>query len=198
MTTPQRQLVLFDFDGTLTKGDTLLHFLFFSNEPIKLIFNSLRTFFAWVLLFFKGRWAFENAKKALLKQFFYGQPASKLFETGAAFCQHKLNKLLRPEMIDLLERYKAEGATIVVVSASCDIWLRAFCEMVRVDLICTELAFEDGIFVGNWATPNCNGAEKVRRIKTRFQLDTYEKIIAYGNSSGDDAMLALADEAIRL
>ena len=49
--------------------------------------------------------------------------------------------------------------------------------------------------MGAFATPNCNREEKARRIRAAFDLQQFASIIAYGNSSGDAAMFALAQEA---
>ncbi|HEU5146872.1 MAG TPA: haloacid dehalogenase-like hydrolase, partial [Chryseosolibacter sp.] len=42
---------------------------------------------------------------------------------------------------------------------------------------------------------NCYGDEKVCRIKEEFDLPSFERIIAYGDSSGDREMLQLANES---
>jgi phosphatidylglycerophosphatase C len=44
------------------------------------------------------------------------------------------------------------------------------------------------------ASRNCYGEEKVRRIKTSYNLDEFDHIYAYGDSEGDKAMLDLAHE----
>jgi len=42
---------------------------------------------------------------------------------------------------------------------------------------------------------NCNGKEKVSRIKEAFNLADFETVYAYGDSSGDKEMLAIATHA---
>jgi phosphoserine phosphatase len=55
------------------------------------------------------------------------------------------------------------------------------------------LEFVEGKFSGRFATPNCNGQEKVNRIKEYLNPEDYNPIFAYGNSSGDKPMLDMAD-----
>ena len=43
------------------------------------------------------------------------------------------------------------------------------------DLISTELEVKDGKLTGKFSTPNCNGKEKVRRIKEKYNLKLYLK-----------------------
>ncbi|MDQ1268592.1 MAG: phosphatidylglycerophosphatase, partial [Campylobacterota bacterium] len=57
--------------------------------------------------------------------------------------------------------------------------------------------FKDGLFSGRFSTINCHGKEKARRIKEHLNIDEYETIYAYGDSSGDNEMLALAHKSVR-
>jgi phosphoserine phosphatase len=57
------------------------------------------------------------------------------------------------------------------------------------------MAVNHGVLTGQFDGHNCYGQEKVRRIQAALDLAHYEHIYAYGDSSGDKPMLALADEA---
>jgi hypothetical protein len=52
-------------------------------------------------------------------------------------------------------------------------------------------------FFSGWRliAANCYGQEKVTRICAELDLSEYNSIYAYGDSSGDKPMLALADKA---
>lgn len=193
-----RTLVLFDFDGTLTTGDTLVRFLLFAVPPARLITGGARLFFQYLGLVFQGKWSNERAKAQLLAVFFQHQQQEDLEALGARFCAQKLPGLFRADLLNLLRDYRRQGATIALVSASPDLWLKPFAAAENIQLICTELDYAAGRFSGKFATPNCNGAEKARRIQAVFQLSDFEKIIAYGNSSGDEAMFALAHASYRV
>ena len=58
------------------------------------------------------------------------------------------------------------------------------------DLISTELKVENGKLTGKFL-PNCNGYEKVKRIKEKYNLSEYKEIHVFGNSKGDLPMLEL-------
>jgi phosphatidylglycerophosphatase C len=47
---------------------------------------------------------------------------------------------------------------------------------------------------GAFAGPNCRGEEKVRRLRAAFGEDM-PLAAAYGDTTGDTEMLAMADEA---
>ena len=51
------------------------------------------------------------------------------------------------------------------------------------------------MLTGNFLTKNCNNAEKVNRILESFPNRKTYYLIAYGNSSGDQEMLNMADES---
>ncbi len=81
----------------------------------------------------------------------------------------------------------------MVVSASLDSWLQEWCLKNDLDLISSSLETKDGIITGKFKGEYCNGIEKVRRIKEKYNLDEYDTVFAYGGNSGDTDMLKLAD-----
>ncbi|MDQ7068619.1 MAG: HAD family hydrolase [Sulfurimonas sp.] len=107
-------------------------------------------------------------------------------------------KILREDIYAKFLEHIKNGDRVVIVSASMRCWLEPFATKHKVELLCTELAFKDGKFTGHFATPNCHGEEKLRRVKAHLNLDNFQKIYTYGDSSGDDAILAIADVGVRV
>jgi len=64
----------------------------------------------------------------------------------------------------------------------------------RVDLICTQLEERNGSLTGRYVGRDCIGAEKVARIRGRYDLAAYPVIYAYGDTEDDREMLELADK----
>lgn len=91
--------------------------------------------------------------------------------------------------------HKKEGQTVVIVSASMRCWLKPWCDQQHIELISTELEVEDNKLTGQFSTKNCYGVEKENRVRTAYDLSIYDNIYAYGDSSGDKELLALADES---
>lgn len=191
----QKTLVLFDFDGTLTRGDSLLRFLWFAVPGWRLITGFIRLGFQYLVLLWSGNWSNEKAKELLFSVFFKGYSKAALEDLGQRFLQQQLPTMLRMETLALLRSHKENQAQVYLVSASPSVWLAPFCQAEGIGLICTEFAYVEGVFTGKFATPNCNGHEKARRLRAEIDFSTYEKIVAFGNSSGDAEMLALAQEA---
>ena len=58
----------------------------------------------------------------------------------------------------------------------------------------TQIEVENGLVTGRFSTPNCYGAEKVRRIQALLPYREQYKLIAHGDSRGDKEMLNYADQ----
>lgn len=200
-----RILHLCDFDGTLTRGDTLLHFLWFATGPLVWLRSTVQVplYFAW--LWVSGKWSKDRAKETLLAIFLKGRTQPELEAIGLVFSEQQLPALLRRDLFTQLLNSVQRGEQVVVVSASLDIWLNPFCQRHGFELLCTELEFEKNgaspeemaRFTGRFAVPNCNREEKARRVRAAYPLEQFDLIIAYGNSRGDEAMFALAQEIVR-
>ena len=104
----------------------------------------------------------------------------------------------RPEMLERLAWHRAEGHRIVVVSASLDSYLGPLAPKLGVDhVISCSLAAEDGVLTGRLVGGNVRGAEKVRRLEA-WLAGTPAELWAYGDSAGDDELLAFADHPTRV
>ncbi len=189
-----KTLILFDFDGTLTKGDTFHQFIFFSKGYLKGLLGYL-LFSPSIFFFLLKGMSGARLKEKLVAYFFKDETEEVLKKQGEKFIEHlKTRKEFNSELVKKLEDYKKSGETISVVSASLDVWIKPFCDKYDISCLCTELKFEEGICLGRFNTPNCNNEEKAIRINKFYNLKEYSKIVAYGNSSGDKAMFNLATE----
>jgi HAD superfamily phosphoserine phosphatase-like hydrolase len=190
-----RTLVLFDFDGTLTKKDTFPRFIFFTKGSFIAMIGFL-LYSPLIILYGLKLISGSTLKQRLITFYFNGTSKEALYEKGNKFIETLIsNNGLNAETIASLEEYKRSGAEVSIVSASLDVWIAPFCKRVQVSYLCTELDFgPDNIFRGQFKTPNCNKEEKAVRIKKTYDLAAFDKIIAYGNSGGDKYMFDLANE----
>lgn len=187
-------LVLFDFDGTITCKDSMLEFVKFTNGNFQFYLSFIHLLPFWILYFF-GLLNAQKMKEKFLAHFFIGKTQEELFRYGENFGKNQLPAICKPSAIRKIEYYKQEKCKIIVVSASSNLWLQAWADSIGLELICTELEFKNQVFTGKILGKNCNGEEKVNRIKAYLNLSDYKTIIAYGDSKGDLPMLSLANEA---
>ena len=186
-------LALFDFDGTITKKDSLNEFLKFASTRSEYLLKML-TFLPIFLLYKTGFIKNDKAKQMLLKLFFKGWSKKKFEKKAKDFSLSVLDSILRDDLYSFLKEHKKRGDKVVIVSASMECWLKPWCQKEEVELISTRLKFEDGRFGGEFLTKNCYGKEKVVRIKEVYDLKLFEKVYAYGDSKADRYMFELADE----
>jgi phosphatidylglycerophosphatase C len=138
-------------------------------------------------------------KLTLIAQLFRGEREDRLAALGEAYVA-SLEAGLRPELLDRLRWHQAEGHATVLVSASLGAYLRPLAERLGLDAaLAVELVVgADGRLTGEVVGGlNTRGPEKVSRLRAwvaqRYGPDADVELWAYGDSSGDEQLLALAD-----
>ena len=185
-------LVLFDFDGTITYKDTLVEFTRFYAGSRRYLFG-LAMLTPVMALYAARLIANWKAKQYFLARFFEGEEISHFNSRCQDFSTAVLPSLIRPAALAAIDRHRNDGATVVVVSASAENWVKPWCDAHGLVCLATHLEVRAGYITGKLEGRNCYGDEKVCRIRERFDLSTYDQVIAYGDSSGDKEMLNLAD-----
>ena len=186
------KLVLFDFDGTLTTKDSLGEFIKFVVGDFRYYAGLIKfspVFIMWKLGIIKN----YEAKEKLFALYFKNMSEDEFNDFAHEYSTKHLHKIQRQDAYEIFLKHIKDGDRVLIVSASMKSWLEPWCQKHEVELLSTELAFEDGKFNGNFATKNCHGIEKVNRINSHLNIEDYEIIHAYGDSSGDIEMLELAD-----
>lgn len=186
-----KKLYCFDFDGTLTTKDTMFLFLKFYHRE-KFYVQFLKHLPLFILLKFKLLEA-ESVKRSLVSEVLKGEKKEVLEKKAQAFFTKYYPAIFRKNALDFIANIDADTESYIV-TASLDIWVKPFAEQFRMKLIATEAEFKNGVFTGNFVTKNCNGIEKVNRIQQEIKGLKYDKIIAFGDTSGDRAMLSFANE----
>lgn len=184
-----KQIYAFDFDGTLTTRDTLLVFIRYACGTRAFLLGFLRYAHQLVLmkLGFYPNW---KAKQHIFSYFFKGIDL-EAFNTLCRQFATDNRQLLRPEGHQLIAQAQAEGADVLIVSASIDNWVQPF--FPEVTVLGTQIEVIDGRLTGRFLTKNCYGQEKVNRILALYPDRSSYRLTAYGDSRGDKELLAFAD-----
>ena len=133
-------------------------------------------------------------KAAAVREFLRGVERPVLAGQCRAFEASPLGRrFLRPDAEQCWRDWRERGARLVIVSASPEEVVAPFAARLGADdLIATKLDFDEhGRARGGFDGENCRGPQKVRRLKARFGQDV-RLAAAYGDTSGDREMLALA------
>ena len=188
-----KKIAFFDFDGTITKDDSLLKFIRFVVGDRRFLIG-LVVLSPMLVLYKLKLIPNYKAKQYMLSWFFIGMSKDAFLKVANEYSLVHIDKILRPKAIEKINWHKNQGHKVVVVSASIECWIRPWCEKNSLELIATKLEIKDDIVTGKLLSKNCYGVEKINRIKEIYNLKDFEYIYSYGDSSGDKQMLELAHE----
>ena len=195
---PRPVVAVFDVDGTLTTGDCVLPFLW-QAAGRRLVTAFLRHPLAVAAGFVRRD---RDRLKALACASLTGIPAGEIDRLGEAFARDVAATRLRDDTAARLRRHRELGHTVVLASASLDPYLVPLGRLLAADeAVCTMLERgADGRLTGRLAGPNCRGAEKARRVRALLDERGLQEaeVWAYGDSDGDEPLLASADHALRV
>lgn len=189
----------FDFDNTLAKGDSVVPFLLYAirkgQAPKRQLFRA-----AWGYLTQLGRPGKGSRAKEHTFSFIRGKKPEELDDLARFFFREEITPRLFEDAIAELWQLKSSGHTVVVVSASADLYMHLLPELLPVDaVLSTHCVVENGVYTGK-VEANCKGEEKVRRITewlkdSGLELDR-EHSCGYGDSFSDGPMLGLVGNPV--
>ncbi len=190
----KRIVAVFDFDGTLTTKDTLLEFIKFSKGNLKFYMGFL-LFLPYLILMKLHLYPNWKCKEKIFSHFYKGMSYAQFKKVGIDFTE-KVKQIQRRSTLDILKKHLAAGATIYVISASIDEWVRPFCKQLGVkDILATKIEIDsNGIITGKFISRNCYGIEKVNRLLEIEPNRTEYILYAYGDSRGDKEMIEFSDK----
>ena len=188
-----KKLYLLDFDGTLTYKDTMFLYLKFYNS-MKFYVQFVKHIPLFVLLKLKLADA-EKVKKSFISSILKGESRTKIEKKSQSFFEKYQDEIFRVNALEFINNIDRTQTESYIVSASLDIWVKPFAEKLEMKLLSTRAEFKNDIFTGNFIGKNCNGPEKVKRIIETVNERKFDKIIAFGDTSGDREMLSWVDES---
>ena len=187
-----KKLYCFDFDGTLTYKDTMFLYLKFYN-PSKFNVQFLKHIPLFTLLKMNLLDA-EKVKKSFISSILKGQSKNQIEKKSLQFFDEYYPQIFRENALEFINNVDRSQTDCYIVSASLDIWVKPFAEKFGMKLLATQAEFKEEVFTGNFLGKNCNGLEKVNRIKAAILGNKYDKTIVFGDTSGDQEMLDWANE----
>jgi phosphatidylglycerophosphatase C len=184
----------FDFDGTLTRRETLLPFLLHTLGTAAVVRHAIRLS-ATLGGYGLGMIRNDIAKERVFVRCFAGMRIDDLQQAGERFAADVLPGLIRDTAMRRLDWHKQRGHRCVVISASLDLYVRPWAIKEGFDdVIATILEVKgDGRITGKLSGANCYGIEKVRRLDALLGARKDYSLYAYGDSRGDRELLSFAD-----
>ncbi|MGN1020449.1 MAG: HAD family hydrolase [Aristaeellaceae bacterium] len=188
-------LALFDFDGTLARGDSVLPYLLYCiRKGVAPRTQLLRAACGYIRFLIRPSAA--SGAKAQTLSFIRRKTVEEMDALARDFFQEEYIRRFFQEGLQELWRLREEGYRILVVSASADVYMRVLPEFLPVDAVLATTCEVDagGRYTGGVGV-NCKGEEKPRRIAAWLDaqgltLDV-EASCAYGDSPSDAPMLLM-------
>jgi phosphatidylglycerophosphatase C len=186
-------VVAFDFDGTLTIRDSFTAFLRWRAGAGGWALGLVKMAPA-VAAYARDRDR-GRIKAASVKEFLRGVSRAELEADAETFAGEVWDRFMRPDALRVWNDWGKRGAHRVIVTASPETTVAPFARRLGAEgLLGTHLSFDSaGRITGAFDTPNCRGEEKVRRLRAAYGDDVH-LTAAYGDTSGDTEMIAVADE----
>lgn len=181
-----QRIAVFDFDGTIIHGDSVVAMLFYARKKglagFRHVLNAALAG-AMYHLHLIGPMPSKRAAHAFLKNLSETEREAFLRD----FAQTLFDRA-RPEALQQIAEHKKAGDLFILCSASGSCYMRYVAELLQADaLLCTPCS-PDGLPTG----PNCRGEEKVTRVRQWLKenrMENAQLVAGYGDTAGDAPIL---------
>lgn len=204
-----RTVAAFDLDGTLSKRDTLLPFLrgLCGNlallKAVVAVGGPLASALVRNVNSRRG-----EIKDQLLTRLLDGMTAADVTVAGQRYAHDvAASSGLRTSIYEHWQRHRDAGHDLLIISASLEVYVNPLAHILGGNAgLGTRLEVRaDGTLTGHIDGANCRGEEKVRRLDAWLAATAADgtdpddvEVFAYGDSSGDDALLRRADHPTKV
>jgi phosphatidylglycerophosphatase C len=187
-----KAIAFFDFDGTITNKDIFWDYIRFRIKyglPYYKVVMCLPVLAKYFLKLIDN----EKAKMQVFSILFKGENSTEFDESIKKYSLQSIASVIRVDALERINWHKTQNHVIVIVSANFEPLVKYFAAKLDIGMLCTQIQIIDNQITGKFATANCYGLEKVKRINQQYpNLIKFDEIYAYGDSKGDKEMLAVA------
>lgn len=188
-----RVIACFDLDGTLTHSHTFWRFLLRCAGSGRFVGSILRSL-PILPAVWRGRMDLMQAREVLIERCLRGVSEQKVQAVAARLTDQIATRLLRDGALDAVRRHQQLGHETFIVSNSAEYYLSLLAQRLQMNgVFGSRFEVVDGHLTGKLQGTHCQGAEKVARVQSVLPDRATAQVYAYGDSSGDIAMLDWAD-----
>lgn len=187
-------IAVFDFDGTITRRDTLNDLIICNFGVLKFALEMFKLS-PIILLYKLGVFPNEKPKQKLFSHFFKKMKEEKFNDICRKYSLERIDNILRKSTLEKIKWHKKSGHKLIIISASTDRWIKPWAEKEGFsDIICTDVEVKEGLITGSLKGKNCYGREKAERFLKKYPERNEYYLYAYGDSRGDRELLKIADK----
>jgi phosphatidylglycerophosphatase C len=188
------RIAVFDFDGTITAKDSLIHLIIFHFGFVRLALV-IATLSPLILLYKLGLLPNHVPKERLFSHFFRGLGEAEFNALCRNYSLNEIDTIVKKDAMNKIAWHKGEGHALVIVTASIHNWIAPWAEKNGFNsVIATGAEIRNGILTGRFQPANCYGNEKATRFLERYPDRKEYQLYVYGDSRGDKELLEMADE----
>lgn len=184
-------IALFDFDGTITTKSTTAPFLKFISGYA--YFLKLLSKLPALVSYHVHLTDIDQLNTTIAQTFFKGRSREFLYQAGEDFSKQIIPSLVRKTADERIRWHKEQGHYCILATSAFNVYIDYWAKMNGFDdLVSTRIGFNThNQATGHLEGQSCNGAEKLNRVLEL--IGTQPRLIyAYGDSSGDSAILNYA------
>lgn len=190
----KKSIALFDFDGTITKKDSLKEFLIYS-FGYKKYFLALIILSPILILYILKVIPNYKAKEILFQYFFKNMSEKEFLEKSFNYSLNSVDLITKDIALKKILWHKNRGDRLIIISASIEEWIKPWAIKNGFETVLgTKLEIINNQLTGKFSNKNCYGIEKVNRIKKYIPDYKNFYFYAYGDSRGDKELLEFADD----
>jgi phosphatidylglycerophosphatase C len=190
-------LAFFDFDGTLTKRDSIVPFGLCLARA-KLNKRSGTANLALLMFCLKSRMLSNHQfKERFCRSFLTGESEKEIDDLSRMFTVRYLEGILNTPVVEALHGHQQKGDEVYLVSSNFTFLLRPLHQTWNsCGVIATDLEIKAGRFTGKISGRTCHGREKLSRVLAVFGSERVREATAYGDSRSDRHLLAFVKTAV--
>ena len=190
-------LAVFDLDGTVTRHDSMLPFVFgyLLRHPWRVVRLPLALPAVVRFAVTRDRGALKGT---LLHAAMGGLPRANIDAWATRFVTRLLRRGLFAEAVTAIATHRRAGDHLVLMSASVDCYVPLIARSLGFDeTICSQVRWRaDGRLDGWLTSANVRGAEKARHFRALLARLKPSASVAYGNSTADLPHMLLATRGV--
>ena len=190
-------LAFFDFDGTLTKRDSILPFGLCLARA-KQNKRGGTAHFALLMICLKSRMLSNHQfKESFCRSFLAGESEKEIDDFSRMFTARYLEGILNRPVVEALRSHQQKGDEVYLVSSNFTFLLRPLqLTWNSSGVIATDLEVRAGRFTGRINGRTCHGPEKLSRVLAVFDSERVRQATAYGDSRSDRHLLSFVKTAV--
>lgn len=195
-----KDVVILDFDRTITRHGTFVPFLAFAcrDKPGHALKAPLAIIPA--VLYAAGAISRKTLKERMMKLFLAGRTRAEITALAEAFAGRMVKKGVHRKALETIEGHRREGRAVGIATASMDFYMVHVQQALGLDfLIATKSAFDSrGRLVAEIPGENCYGEAKAKRVQAflKRRRGKAGEIWFYSDHTTDRPTFALADHRI--